>query len=66
VLVAGLPLLFLLVPGLTGVELFGMPLAWVLLALAVYPFLLTVGWFYIRAAERNEADFADVVQRPRQ
>jgi Na+(H+)/acetate symporter ActP len=52
--------------GLVGVELFGLPLAWVLLALAVYPFLLTVGWLYVRAAERNEADFADVVQRPRQ
>jgi hypothetical protein len=64
VLVAGLPLLFRLVPGLVGVELLGMPLTWVLLAFAVYPFLVLVGWLYVRAAERNERDFADVVQRP--
>ncbi|MGN6575160.1 MAG: hypothetical protein ACTHKG_05695, partial [Nocardioides sp.] len=64
VLVAGLPLLFRLVPALVGVELFGMPLTWVLLAFAVYPFLVLVGWLYVRAAERNERDFADVVQRP--
>jgi hypothetical protein len=64
VLVAGLPLLFRLVPGLVGVEVLGMPLSWVLLAFAVYPFLVLVGWLYVRAAERNERDFADVVQRP--
>jgi hypothetical protein len=25
------------------------------------PILLVAGWFYIRAAERNEQDFADLV-----
>ena len=64
VLVAGLPLLFLLVPGLVGVTVLGMPLPWVLLAFAVYPLFLLLGWLYVRAAERNERDFADVVQRP--
>jgi len=64
VLVAGLPLLFHLFPGLVRLELLGMPLTWVLLAFAVYPFLVLVGWLYVRAAERNERDFADVVHRP--
>ena len=41
-----------------------MPLTWVLLAFAVYPFLVLLGWLYVRAAERNERDFADVVERP--
>jgi cbb3-type cytochrome oxidase subunit 3 len=41
----------------------GMPLPWVLLGFAVYPFFVCVGWFYLRAAERNERDFADVVNR---
>lgn len=63
VLVAGLPLLFWLVPGLTQIHVLGMPLPWVLLGFAVYPFLLGVGWWYVRAAERNESDFADVVER---
>ena len=64
VLVAGLPLLFHLVPALVDVTVLGMPLTWVLLAFAVYPFLVLLGWLYVRAAERNERDFADVVERP--
>ena len=63
VLVAGLPLFFWLFPGLAQVRVLGMPLPWVLLGFAVYPFLLGVGWLYVRAAERNESDFADVVER---
>jgi hypothetical protein len=63
VLVAGLPLLFATFPGLVRVHVLGMPLPWVLLAFAVYPLLLGLGWAYVRAAERNERDFADVVQR---
>lgn len=63
ILVAGLPFLFWLFPALTRVHLLGMPLPWVLLGFAVYPFFVVVGWFYVRAAERNERDFADVVER---
>ncbi|CAN5486327.1 hypothetical protein BH10ACT10_BH10ACT10_17230 [soil metagenome] len=61
--VAGLPLLFTLLPGLSAVHVLGMPLPWVLLAFVVYPFLLLLGWLYVRAAERNERDFAEVVER---
>jgi hypothetical protein len=63
VLVAGLPLLFLLVPDLVAVQVLGMPLPWVLLGFAVYPFLVGLAWVYVRTAERNERDFADVVNR---
>jgi hypothetical protein len=28
----------------------------------VYPFLLVVGWQYVRRVERNERDFADLVE----
>ncbi len=63
VLVAGLPLLFRLVPRLVQVQVLGMPLPWVLLGFAVYPFLVGLAWVYVRTAERNERDFADVVNR---
>jgi hypothetical protein len=63
VLVAGLPLFFWLAPGLNRIHVLGMPLAWVLLGFAVYPFFVLVGWVYVRAAERNERDFTDVVER---
>lgn len=63
VLVAGLPIAFLLLPGPMAVEVLGMPLSWVFLAFAVYPVLFGLGWLYVRAAERTERDFADVVER---
>lgn len=63
VLLAGLPLAFARIPSLARAHLLGVPLPWLLLAFAVYPFLLVIGWLYVRAAERNERDFADVVER---
>jgi hypothetical protein len=56
-----LPLVFFLAPGLADVRLLGMPLGWVLLSIAVYPALLALGWAYVRRAERNERDFADLM-----
>lgn len=61
--VAGLPFVFWLFPDLLDIRVLGIPLAWVLLGFAVYPFLLLLGWFYVRSAERNERDFTDVVER---
>ena len=40
-----------------------MPLAWGLLGFVVYPVLVAIGWWYVRAAERNERAFTDVVER---
>lgn len=56
-----LPLLFHLAPHLAGVRLLGVPLPWLLLGVLVYPFLVLLGWAYVRAAERNERDFVDLV-----
>ncbi len=64
VLVGGLPLVFWLLPEVTGAHVLGMPLAWGLLGFVVYPTLVLLGWWYVRAAERNEAAFTDVVERP--
>ena len=63
VLVGGLPLLFTWAPTLAEVELLGMPLPWVLLGFAVYPVMFGLGWIYVRASERTERDFTDVVER---
>ncbi|GAA4702212.1 hypothetical protein [Nocardioides conyzicola] len=56
-----LPLAFHLAPGLSDVRLLGVPLGWLLLGVAVYPALVALGWVYVRRAERNERDFADLV-----
>jgi hypothetical protein len=63
VLVGGLPLLFTAAPSLAHVHVLGMPLPWVLLGFAVYPVMFGLGWFYVRASERTERDFTDVVER---
>ncbi len=59
--VGSLPLVFHLAPGLTDVVLLGMPLPWLLLGIAVYPVLVLLGWRYVRAAERNESDFVELL-----
>ena len=38
-----------------------MPLAWLLLGMLTYPWLVLLGWLYIRRVESNERDFADLV-----
>lgn len=63
VLLGGLPLLFALVPQVRDVELFGVPLPWLLLGVLVYPVLVAGGWFYVRHSERNEREFARLVGR---
>ena len=60
--VGGLPLVFLMAPRAGSQDVLGMPVTWVLLGFGVYPVLVLLGWVYVRAAERNEAAFADVLR----
>ncbi len=60
--VGSLPLVFHLAPGLSRVEVAGLPLAWLLLGVVVYPLLVLLGWTFVRRAERNERDFADLMR----
>ncbi|GAB2580871.1 hypothetical protein Aab01nite_57680 [Paractinoplanes abujensis] len=61
-----LPLLFAVAPGVGGVKVFGVYLPWLLLGLLSFPFLIGVGWAYVRWAERNEQDFVALIRRPEQ
>jgi hypothetical protein len=63
VLIGGLPALFWLAPGLREVQALGIPLPWLLLGGLVYPAMVTLGWFYVRQAERVEREFSDLVER---
>ena len=56
-----LPLLFHLFPSLGDVRVGPVPVAWLLLGVLTYPWLVVLGWFYIRQSEANERDFADLV-----
>lgn len=56
-----LPLAFHVFPELGDVRIGPLPLAWLLLGVLTYPWLLVLGWFYLRRAEGHERDFADLV-----
>ena len=59
--VGSLPLAFHLFPQLSEQRVLGVPLAWLLLGVLVYPWLVLLGWVYIRRAEANERDFNELV-----
>ena len=56
-----LPLVFHLFPSLSEVRWGPVPVAWLLLGVLTYPWLVALGWFYVRRSEANERDFADLV-----
>jgi hypothetical protein len=62
--IGALPLAFVAAPTLAERRPLGIGLAWLLLGVLAYPFLFAVGWVHLRLAERNERDFADLVERP--
>ena len=61
-----LPLLFAVAPAVGAVKVLGVELPWLLLGVLAFPFLLVVGWAYVRWAERNEQDFVAVIRGPEQ
>ena len=61
--VGGIPLMLWFTPSAAETQLLGVPVVWAFLGVAVYPFLVLVGWLYVRQAERNERHFSDLVQR---
>ncbi len=63
VLLGGLPLLFAVEPRLRSWAVLGVPVPWLLLGALVYPGLCLTGWLFVRAAERTERDFVEIVGR---
>ncbi|MEU4390369.1 hypothetical protein [Kribbella sp. NPDC023855] len=63
VVLGGLPLLFLLIPATRTFAIFGVPLPWVLLGVAVYPVVYVAARIYVRQAERIETEFTEFVGR---
>ncbi len=63
VAIGGLPLLMLLVPSTTTLAFWGIPFPWLALGVAVYPVVALLARWYVRASERIEAEFSDVVGR---
>jgi hypothetical protein len=62
VTVGALPAVFYYVEDLGTTNVLGIRLPWLVLGVVVYPFLLAVGWLYVRLAERNEQTFVNLVE----
>jgi membrane protein implicated in regulation of membrane protease activity len=58
-----IPLAVHVYPPLAELAVGRVPLSWLLLGAAVYPYLVLVGWRYVRQAERNERAFDRIVSR---
>ncbi|WNV91507.1 hypothetical protein [Umezawaea sp. Da 62-37] len=58
-----LPALFLWVPAISDVQLAGVRLPWIILALLPFPALYGVGYWFRHTAERHERDFVSMVDR---
>jgi len=62
VTLGALPLLFHLVPVIGRTELAGIPLPWLLLTVVASTEIITLGWLFVRQAERNEDNFSDLLE----
>ena len=60
-LVGSLPLLFLLLPGAQNVDVFGVPLPLVVLAVPLFPLITMIGLLYQRRADAIDDAFRDAV-----
>jgi ABC-type Na+ efflux pump permease subunit len=64
-IVGALPLALLLLPGLHGVTVLGVPLPILLIAWPPFPLLIAIAVVYERRASALEASFRDLVEPPR-
>jgi hypothetical protein len=62
VTLCSLPVLFYLIPSFGQVSVVGLPLPWLILGVAPFPFLFGIGLWYNRLAERHERDFVDMIE----
>ena len=59
---AGLPLALWLAPGVDEVQILGVPLTLLVLCVAVFPILITVGMLYERRANALDESFRELVR----
>jgi hypothetical protein len=61
--IGSLPALFAVEPQLATLRVLSVPLPWLLVGVGVYPLLVAIAWWHVRASERAERDFATLVER---
>lgn len=58
----GLPLLNLIFPQVMAMPLFGLPLAWLILAVLVYPSLWVLAAYFVSTSRKYEDEFTKLVR----
>lgn len=61
--IGGLPVAFATLHGACSVRVVGLPVTWIVLALCIQPIWIALSFWHVRAAERTESDFTDLVER---
>ncbi|HLH23248.1 MAG TPA: DUF485 domain-containing protein [Chloroflexota bacterium] len=62
VILLGLPLMNLLFPALVQMRLLGLPMAWLALAVLVYPFVWALALYFVSTARKYEDEFTALVK----
>lgn len=62
VTMALIPLINAAIPIVRETQLFGVPMLWWILGFAVFPLLMALGFIHVRATERYEQQFADLIR----
>jgi hypothetical protein len=62
-MLVGVPLFLVLVPGVQTFSVLHVPFVWLALGAGFFPMFLLLAKSYVRAAERLEARFVEVVER---
>ena len=62
VVLFGLPLMNLLFPELMRVHVLGLPLAWLVLAALMYPFIWALALYYVATSKKYDDEFTHLVK----
>src|SRR4051794_13937145 len=62
IILFGLPLMNLGFPGLVQMHVLGLPMAWLGLALLIYPFVWVLAWYFVATSRKYEDEFTELVK----
>jgi hypothetical protein len=63
VLLGGVAVLGAVWPAYDRARFAGLPVAWLVLGLGIYPLMIALAWLAVRESERNEEDFRTLAGR---
>ena len=61
-LLCSFPVFIEVAPQIGDISILGVRLPWIMLGGIVYPLLIGAGWLFVRAADRNENEFVELVE----